>query len=209
MTETCIFKHAVVLKSISSSPHWNIGRSSIRPVGYYIFVRPTLNRMWQVKSLSQGLSVCSFIMNRNDQNFLFLVRKCWFKKTNSFGRNSLLVTDLLGNASELQESHCSCRHPKREMGAWTGTRRCCHICLAIAPSSYSTHWRGHFSLHCGQVILCEGANITKDQNYVVTHQSVTNLACILFLHRRRKYWRLSKVPWHGNIIFHPAQIKSF
>lgn len=204
MTETCIFKHVIVLKSISSSPHWNLGRSSIRPVCSYIFIGPTLNRLWWGKALSQGLKICSFIMSRKDWNFFFLVRKCWFKKTNSFGRNSLLVRHLLGNASELQESHCSCTKTQKERRAHGQP----HL------PGYSTQWSQHplerafftsfwlansvrRSKHHQRPKLCRGTPIC------------TNLACILFPHRRRKYWRLRKVPWHGNIICYLSQIKCF
>lgn len=203
VTETCIFKHAIVLKSISSSPHWNIGRSSVRPVGYYTFLRPTLNRMQWVKSLSQGLPVCSFIMGRKDWNFFFLVRKCWFKKTNSFGRNSLLVRDLLGNASELQESHRSCTETQKER------REHGQAPAAAAASAGHSTQRSQHLLERAFFTSFWPANSGANQNYVVSRQSVTNLACILFPHRRRKYWRLRKVPWHGNTIFHSAQIKAF
>lgn len=137
MTETWIFLKCNCFKSISSSPHWNIGRSSIRPTGNYIFLRPTLNWMWWVKIPLSG-TVSLFTYNEQKQLEFLLSSQKMLIQENKLVWQELIACErpvgkFLWAAGKPLLLH---RDPKREMGPWTGTCCCCCICLAIAPSSY-------------------------------------------------------------------------
>lgn len=164
ITETCIFKHAIVLK-VSALLHTE--KRDFRGAPWLLGISQAHTELDVMGEFplpgTVSLSICS---KQKKSKFLLPSLKMLIQENKLFWQELVAcerpVGKCPGAATKALLLHRDTE--KREMGPWTSPCCCC-VCLATAPSV--TRWRGHFSFPFGQLILCEGADITKNQDYVV------------------------------------------